>query len=113
MTDLVTRLLTLLRVPQAVIEHARESPEPAPNGEKLIEDFALRVGCRCPCGSQLLHQLTLVSTADCPRCGRTFGIRSIVYYRRGTGALPRPEVTIGWIFSAEKLAQRPAVGGVH
>lgn len=95
----------------ALFRHAAD--EPQPDGGKLIEDFDLMVGCRCPCGSKILHRLTLVSTADCPRCGRTIGIRSIVYYRRGLGTLPMPDVSIGWVMTDEKLAARPAAKGVH
>lgn len=86
---------------------------PPEAGAELIEDFELRVGCRCPCGSRMLYQLTLVSTADCARCGRTFGIRSIVYYRSCPGSLPSPVVSIGYLFSDAKLAARLPAGGIH
>lgn len=103
-----TRLVEAL----ALVRSWLHAGDPVTSGNELIEDFDLVVGCRCPCGSKVLHQITLASTADCARCGRTIGIRSIVYYRR-PDELPVPVVSIGYLWSETKLAARAAVGGVH
>lgn len=81
-------------------------PPGPPRPVYYVEDVDVRVGCRCSCGSQVLHQVTLVSTADCPRCGRTIGIQSFVYYRRGPGTLPDPRVTVGEVFEEGRPTPR-------
>ena len=88
------------------------SGEPIVDGEKLIRDFAVYAEAVCPCGSQHLHRLTLVSTSECARCGRTIAIRSIDYFRRGPNELPEPRVSVGFVQTDEALGRR-VTRGVH
>jgi hypothetical protein len=102
LTDLWTRLRTAWAPPPESVEE--------PDGSKLIQEFSILVVCTCPCGSTMPHQLSLTSTADCRRCGRTIGVRSITYVRRGPGVIPRPEVTVGYVLTPQALRARRTVG---
>jgi hypothetical protein len=86
-----------------------ESPHPLDTSH-LIEDFDVMVGCRCPCGSNILHRLTLVSTAECIRCGRTIGIRSLEYFRPGPAQQPKPRITVGFVHTQAFLRTRKTIG---
>ena len=61
----------------------------------------LTVDAGCPCGSPIIHHLTLMTTADCPRCGRTLAIGRFHYYRSSPRPSGRPSV--GWVESEESL----------
>lgn len=82
------------------------------DGDKLIHRVDVVVDASCPCGSTVIHHLTLISTADCRRCGRTIGVRSIEYHRRSPAAVPQPIISIGWIHSETHLRRSPTTG-VH
>lgn len=103
---LLSRLLNRLRPPVDVAESIAD-------GEKLIERVDLTIEARCPCGSKIAHLLTLHSHADCPRCGRTFAIRSLQYFRRSPDQLPDMHVTIGFVVTHETLKKARPAGGVH
>lgn len=81
---------------------------PLPEGdERLIQAFEVLADVLCPCGSQIIHQLTLASTTDCPRCGRTIAIRAIEYAR--VGPIPEPVITVGFVERIRFTSRR----GVH
>ncbi len=84
-------------------------PEEDFDSERLVHRFDVTVDATCPCGSQILHHLSLMDTADCPRCNRSFGIKAIAYHCAPTG-LPDPVITIGWVRSTRKMRTRR---GVH
>jgi hypothetical protein len=91
------------------------TPEPPPlqvDGDKLIHRFDLTVDASCPCGSQIIHHLTLMTTAECPRCGRTLAIRGIEYHRTSPAAVPLPTISIGWVHTDEML-RGVRTRGVH
>lgn len=93
----------------------RDQP-PAPEvveGTKLIHRIDLAVDVSCPCGSQIIHHLTLMSTAECPRCGRLLAIRGIHYERSSPAAIPKPEISVGWVQSDATLRRLSRVRGVH
>jgi hypothetical protein len=79
---------------------------------KLVHRIDLTVDASCPCGSTLIHHLTLMSTADCPRCGRTLAIRAIEYHRTSPASVPIPVISIGWVHSTESL-RHARTRGVH
>jgi hypothetical protein len=81
-------------------------------GERLIDRFEVTCTAYCPCGSRHIHYLTLVSTSECARCGRTLGIRSIDYNRSGPHDMPDPIVSVGYLQTDAALDRRPTVG-VH
>lgn len=103
--SLIARLLSRFRTPPKC--------EPVFDGHKLIERVELMVEARCPCGSSHTHLLALHSSADCARCGRTFAIRSIEYFRKSPNQLPDMHVTIGYVVTPETLQKARPVGGVH
>ena len=79
---------------------------------KLVKSVAVLVLARCPCGSQIDHALSLYSSRECPRCGRTIGIRSIHFDRAGIEHLPEAHVSIGFVVTKDTL-RRAKTGGVH
>ena len=90
-----------------------EPPEPqARYGAELIDRLDVLVTAYCPCGSTHLHHLTLVSTSECRRCGRTLAIRSLQYLRPHYSDLPDPEVSVGYVVTPENLRAR-TTQGVH
>jgi hypothetical protein len=97
----LTRLMTNV----AWLQRFTRAPEAAPaiDGRKLIHRLDLTVDASCPCGSTIIHHLTLMSTADCPRCGRTLAIRSVQYLRASPAAVPDPQISVGWVMSQESL----------
>ena len=87
-------------------------PEKIKDSDKLIVSFELFVDARCPCGSQHIHRLTLYSTSECARCGRTLGVRSIEYIRSMPSLRPEPVISVGYVLTDEALARRET-HGVH
>jgi hypothetical protein len=92
---------------------AAPEPEPLVDAPKLIHRIDLRVDVSCPCGSQVIHSLTLMSTAECPRCGRLLAIRGIQYERSSPAAVPKPVISVGWVQSDETLRRLSRARGVH
>lgn len=90
-----------------------DDAQPLVDGDKLIGRIDLTVDAKCPCGSQVSHILTLHSHADCPRCGRTYAIRSIEYFRQSPEQLPNAHVTVGYVVTRAALRKATALGGVH
>ena len=91
-------------------DHAEPTLEP--ESERLIDRLDVLVDAFCPCGSTHIHHLTLVSTSECARCGRTLAIRSIQYARTSPSVMPTPQVTVGYLFTPEALVKRTTTG-VH
>ena len=90
-----------------------EPPEPQTRyGADLIDRLDVLVTAYCPCGSTYLHHLTLVSTSECRRCGRTLAIRSLQYLRPRFSDLPDPNVSVGYVVTPENLRAR-TTQGVH
>jgi hypothetical protein len=87
-------------------------PTLEPESERLIDRLDVLVDAYCPCGSTHLHHLTLVSTSECARCGRTLAIRSIHYARTSPWVMPTPQVSVGYVFTPESLRSRQTAG-VH
>jgi hypothetical protein len=87
-------------------------PTLEPESERLIDRLDVLVDAYCPCGSTHIHHLTLVSTSECARCGRTLAIRSIQYARTSPSVMPTPQVTVGYLFTPEALVKRTTTG-VH
>ena len=76
-----------------------EPPEPVPkiDGRKLVRADDMTINHAVPCGSEIIHHLTLMSTSECPRCGRTLAIRSIFYHRTTRRRVPIPSFRwAGW-----------------
>jgi hypothetical protein len=105
-------MIELLRSMVASVRRGRTRTTEIADGAKLIDHMDVFVDAYCPCGSQHLHRLTLVSTSECARCGRTIGIRSIVYYRSSPSQMPTPNVSVGYLLTESALARRPT-RGVH
>ena len=90
-----------------------DQPEPTPEPvAKLIHRVDFTVDATCPCGSQSIVHLTLMTTVDCPRCGRTMAIRAIEYHRTTPAAVPDLRISIGWVQSDAMLRQA-RTRGVH
>jgi hypothetical protein len=90
-------------------------PAPPPHQvetRKLVHRLDLTIDATCPCGSDILHHLTLVSTSECPRCGRTIAIRSFEYFRSSPASVPDPIISIGWVVTQE-LLRSARTRGVH
>lgn len=103
-----TRLKKTLRL-SSPTQHV----EPTLDGNELIRRIDVGVEALCPCGSAHIHHLTLMSLAECRRCGHTFGIRSIQFLRTGPSAVPTTNiVTVGYLVTPESLAKRQT-RGVH
>jgi hypothetical protein len=66
-------------------------------GEEYVHHFDVLSTVSCPCGSSQLHHLTLTNTADCRRCGKTFAIREIAYYRTAMLGVPEPHIVVGYV----------------
>lgn len=105
-------LESLLRWIDKVTQRVTVSAPQKVDGDKLIHRIDLTVDASCPCGSSLIHHLTLMTTVDCPRCGRTIAIRSIAYHRTSPASIPNPVISIGWVHSDEHL-RTAQTRGVH
>lgn len=66
--------------------------------ERLIDRIDLMIEARCPCGAATAHLMALHTTADCPRCSRSFAIRSVEYFRAGPHQLPDMKITLGFVW---------------
>lgn len=82
------------------------------DGDKLVVSVDLFVDARCPCGSEHIHHLTLYSTSECARCGRTIGVRSVQYIRTSPSLRPDPYISIGFVQTDDALRRRVTTG-VH
>lgn len=111
-TERLTRVLAAVQKWLVGPPPAAPPPEPPQLRPELILGMEVYVEARCPCGSAHVHRLTLVSTADCVRCGRALAVRSIEYYRPTLEALPQPLVSVGYVVPRDRLAAQPTVG-VH
>lgn len=109
-------MMTLLRT---FASYFQRQPDDRPryhgklvDGDKLIVRTDVFVEALCPCGSQHIHRLTLFSTSECARCGRTIAVRSIEYHRVGPDEIPTPQITIGFVMTEDALHRRET-HGVH
>ena len=89
-----------------------DDPQAHPDSLKLIHRLDVFVDAQCPCGSAHIHRLTLATTSECRRCGRTLAIRAIQFFREKYGAMPQPIVSVGYVQLDETLAKRQTTG-VH
>jgi len=85
---------------------------PLPDSAKLIQQVEVTVMCLCPCGSKLPQRLSLLTSAECLRCGRTMAIRSFQYMRSHYGEIPNPSVSVGYLHTDDSLSRR-STSGVH
>ena len=106
-------MLILSRLSEWWRRIAPAPPPPAPEQtRKMVHRLDLTIDATCPCGSDILHHLTLVSTSECPRCGRTIAIRSFEYFRSSPASVPDPIISIGWVVTQE-LLRSARTRGVH
>lgn len=104
---MIARLLALLRpTPQP------PAPLEVGDSERLIVSVEVFVDARCECGSEHIHRLTIYSTSECARCGRTLGVRSIQYIRSSPGMQPKPYISVGYVQTEDALRRRET-RGVH